>query len=89
MADIRATPMTVVLDQTMTLGPLRISVLAECRVMTGHAKGAVFVSAQKRPVAFLIKQDAKLAAFGPEGRPMSRAEIESLCPGAWQSALTP
>ena len=79
--------MTVVLDQVMTLGPLHIAVLAECRVIAGHAKGAVFVSAQKRPVAVLIRQDTSVAAFAPEGKPMSRMEIENLCPGAWQTAL--
>lgn len=79
--------MTVVLDQLVRLGKLHIAVLAECRVIAGHAKGAVFVSAQKRPVAVLIRQDTSVATFAPEGKPMSRREIEKLCPGAWQTAL--
>lgn len=78
--------MTVSLDPMITVGPLQVTMLSDSTVTARHRNGMVFVSGQKRPVAVLIKQSAALAAFGPEGNPMTRENVELLCPGAWRTA---
>lgn len=79
--------MTVSLDRVITVGPLQIAVLSDRTITANHSKGAVFVSGQKRPVAVMIKQGAVLDVFGPEGSPMTREQVEVLCPGAWRKLL--
>ena len=79
--------MTVSLDQTIKIGPVRIAALSDCTMTANHRNGAVFVCGQKRPVAILIRQGAALIAFGPEGDPLTRKHVEKLCPGAWRAAL--
>ena len=79
--------MTVRLDKGRQLGPLQIMALSECAVTAKHGRGMVLIAGQKRPVAILIKQGMVLTAFGPEGMPMTREHVETLCPGAWRSAL--
>lgn len=69
------------------MGPLRIVALSDSTVAASHCKGCIFCTGQKRPVAVLIKHGKALTAFGPEGMPMTRAQVETLCPGAWRTAL--
>lgn len=79
--------MTVALDQKITVGPLQITVLSDCTTTTRHTNGSVFVSGQKRAVAILIKQGAALTAFAPEGKQMTREQVDNLCPSAWRIVL--
>lgn len=79
--------MTVTLGRIIELGPLRIVALSDNTVAASHCKGSFFGTGQKGPVAVLIKQGKVLTAFGPEGMPMTRAQVETLCPGAWRTAL--
>lgn len=79
--------MTVTLDQVITVGPLRIAVLSDCTITANHRNGAIFVSGQKIPIAVLIRQDSALTAFGADGMPMTRDQIDKLCPDAWVKAL--
>ncbi|MEP1329929.1 hypothetical protein [Pseudophaeobacter sp.] len=77
--------MTVSLDQIVTVGPLRIAVLSDCRVSTNHTKEVLLFAGQKKPVAVLIKHNTTLTAFGVDGTPMTRDQIEALCQGAWRA----
>ena len=79
--------MTVALDQMMTVGPLRIMVISECKVTAYQGHGAVFLTGHKRPIAFLIRQGAALDAFGLDGEAMKPKQVETLCPGAYRTAL--
>lgn len=79
--------MTVMLDKMKQLGPLHIMALSEHAVTAKLGKGMALVVGQKRPVAILIKQGKALTAFGPQGMPMTREQVETLCPGAWRTAL--
>jgi len=79
--------MTVALDQMVTVGPLRIMVICECKVAAHQSEGAIFASGHKRPVAILIRHGAALDAFGLEGDAMTPKQVETLCPGAYRTAL--
>ena len=79
--------MTVALDQMVTVGPSRITVISECKLTANQSRGAVFICGQKRPIAILIKQGATLDAFGPDGNMMTHEQVENLCPGACRAAL--
>lgn len=79
--------MTLSFDPPQQIGPIRVVALTRIRVAANHTKKALTVFGYKSPVAILIRQGAILEAFGPEGAPMSRDDIERLCPGAWDSLL--
>ena len=79
--------MTVTLDQMIEIGSYRVMAISDCVVCANHRNGSVIVAGQKRPVAVLIRQDSALMAFGADGMPMTRDQIEKLCPGAWVKAL--
>lgn len=78
--------MTVSLDQMITVGPLQIAVLSDCTISANHTNGAVFVSGHKQPVAILIRRGTAMIAFGPRGDPMTRKQVDILCPNAWRMA---
>lgn len=79
--------MTISLDQIIEIGPLRIAMLCERDVKVVHGDGVVFFVGRKTPVAVLIMQGAALNAFEPEGNPMTREHVDSLCPGVWRTLL--
>jgi len=79
--------MTVSLDQMIRVGPLRIALLSDRAVKGIHSNGVFFFTGRKHPVAILIKQGATLTVFGPNGDPMTREQVENLCPGAWSATL--
>ncbi len=79
--------MTVELDPMMAVGPLRIAILCDRKITVNYCKGTIFGVGQKRPVAVLIAQGMEMSASGPDGTPMTRSDIEQLCPGAWRTAL--
>jgi hypothetical protein len=81
--------MTVVLDKVVHIGPCQITALSECTVKATHFRATALVTGQKRPVAILIKQGMELTAFEPNGTPITREQVETLCPGAWRRALEP
>ena len=80
--------MTVTLDQIISVGAFQIAALTDCAVKVMHNDGVVFFTGRKQPVAILIKQDGALSAFGVDGNPMTREQVDELCPGAWQTALS-
>ncbi|AXI49153.1 hypothetical protein C1J03_23890 (plasmid) [Sulfitobacter sp. SK012] len=79
--------MTVVLDKVVQIGPRQITALSECTVIATNCRATALVAGQKRPVAILIKQGMELTAFEPDGTPITRKQVETLCPGAWRKAL--
>ena len=79
--------MSVSLDQMIKVGPWRIMVLSECRIIANQNNGAMFASGCKQPVAVLIRHGAALSVFGPQGNSMTRAQVETLYPGVWRRAL--
>lgn len=81
--------MTVALDKVVHIGPCQITALSESTVKATHCKETFLVAGQKRPVAILIKQGMELTAFEPDGTPITRKQVEKLCPGAWRRALEP
>jgi len=81
--------MTVLPDKVVQLGPCQITALSECTIKITRFRATALVTGQKRPVAILIKQDMELAAFEPDGTPITRGQVEKLCPGAWRRALEP
>jgi hypothetical protein len=76
--------MTVVLDKVVHVGPYQITALSEYTVKATHCRSTALVAGQKRPVAILIKQGMELAAFDPDGTPITREQVEMLCTGAWR-----
>jgi len=81
--------MTVVLDKVVHIGRYQVTALSECTVQATHFRATALVTGQKRPVAILIKQGMELTAFEPNGTPITREQVETLCPGAWRRALEP
>ena len=79
--------MTVSLDQMIRVGPLRIALLSDRAAKGIHSNGVFFFTGRKHPVAVLIKQGAALNAFDLRGNPMTREQMENLCPGAWCTVL--
>jgi hypothetical protein len=80
--------MTVTLDQIVSVGSLQIAALTDCAVNVIRSNGVVFFTGRKHPVAILIRQDGALSAFRPDGDPMTREQVDELCPNAWQTALS-
>jgi hypothetical protein len=79
--------MTVSLDNMIKLGPLRIMALSEREITANHSNGAIFAYGQKRPIAVLIRRGDALDVYGLQGDPMTREQVETICPGAWRAAL--
>ena len=79
--------MTVSLDQLINVGPSQIAVLSDRAIKVIHSNGIVLFTGRKHPVAVLIKQGAALNAFDLRGNPMTREQMENLCPGAWRAML--
>ena len=74
--------MTLVLDPTVRVGDHVIAAL--CRVQVsrqGWRHGAVF-AARKEPVAILFGLPGKVRTISVAGTPLSREEVDVLCPGA-------
>lgn len=79
--------MTVSLDQMITVGPLRVAILSDRTIQIIHTSGSIFGTGRKHPIAVLIRQGAALNAFGLDGNPLTREQVENLCPGAWHTVL--
>ena len=78
--------MTIALDETVRIGPLKITALSETTVTIRKGTHSVLATGRKQPLAILICQSGTLKAYCPDGQPLSRSYVETLCPGAWQKA---
>jgi len=79
--------MTLSLDQMLRIGPFGIVALANTTVTVNYTQKAATVFGHKSPVAILLRHGATLQAFSPDGAPMSKDDIEKLCPGTWHRVL--
>jgi hypothetical protein len=77
--------MTISLDPALTFGQTTVVALTRRRVSSTRLKQTFFVGGHKRPVAFLLRRGKTMSALAPDGTTLSQAEVEALCPGAWQS----
>lgn len=75
--------MTVVLDQVLWVGDVRLAAISRVSVVPQDWPGGAVFLAAKDPLAILIVQQGVVAAFAPDGSSMAQEVVESLCPGAW------
>ena len=73
--------MTLVLDPPRARGPWTVAALCDRSVLHHGRSGAVWFVARKVPVAILLFDGTRLAAFDPAGRPLDPDGLEAVCPG--------
>lgn len=69
--------MTVALDAPIRVGDVVVAAIAERRLQSG----ALWVHAEKRPVAVLLRRNGETLAFEPDGRPIGLDAFERRYPG--------
>lgn len=87
MAHLRTASMTVSLEKIIKVGSYWVAMISERKITAEHTNEAVFVSGYKQPLVILLRHGTAMAAFAPEGLPVTREELETLCPGAWDAAM--
>ncbi|MCB1409538.1 MAG: hypothetical protein H6899_08985 [Rhodobacter sp.] len=80
--------MRVVLDRPVSGRGYRVAALSRVDLVAhvGHTVAAGW--AAKEPVAILIAGPGGMSAVDLTGRRLTRAEVERLCPGAWDGMTT-
>jgi hypothetical protein len=74
--------MKTFLERAIAVGDTWVAALVR-QSLHGHATAHFLsVSADKCPVALLIRRGDQCAVFTPAGETMAEAEVERLCPGA-------
>jgi len=77
--------MTVALDQTVTVGGVTVAALVDTMTTARSFGDSVMVSGRKQPVAILWHRNKASGALAPDGSVLSPDEVNTLCPGAWET----
>ena len=76
--------MTVTLDKGVTVSGVTVAALVEQTIWARNYGPSVLVSGRKCPIALLVHRQGSTVALSLDGTRLSVAEVNALCPGAWQ-----
>ena len=77
------------MDRPVTRRGYRLAALSRVELVAHVGDTAVAGWGRKEPVAILIAGPGGFRAVDPAGRPLTRAEVERLCRGAWEALRAP
>ncbi|GAB1380702.1 hypothetical protein [Pararhodobacter aggregans] len=73
----------VVMESPVEARGTMVAALSRASVGVEGLKTRLLGWGRKEPVALLIADRTGMRATAPGGEPLTEAEIEALCPGAW------